>query len=30
MLNNSVISAQTLLNTDAEINFISQHFVIKH
>ena len=30
MLNNSIISAQILLDTDAEINFISQYFVIKH
>ena len=30
MLNNNIISAQTLLDTDAEINLISQYFVIEH
>ena len=30
MLDDNVISAQTLLDTDAEVNLISQHFVIEH
>ena len=30
MLDNSVISAQTLLDTDAEINLILQYFIIEH
>ena len=30
MLNNNVISAQALLDTDAEINLILQYFVIEH
>ena len=30
MLDDNIISAQTLLDTDAEVNLISQHFVIEH
>ena len=30
MLDDNVISAQTLLDISAEINLISQHFVIEH
>ena len=30
MLDDNIIFAQTLLDTDAEINLILQHFVIEH
>ena len=30
IIDDNVISVQTLLNTDAEINLISQHFVIEY
>ena len=30
MLNNRVISVQILLDTDVDINLISQYFMIKH